>query len=152
DLGAALAVPGVLDILTYQNVGKLHEVKFGAGGGGAGTSIQELGPEIAHDGQIIAVVVADTFEASREAARRVQVAYVVESASATFGATGLTYEDATTVSEQHKKLPNAGDVAGALAGADITIDAEYATATEHHNPIELFSTSCVWTDDQLTIL
>ena len=43
-------------------------MKFGAGG--RRTSIQDLGPDILHDGQIIAVVLADTFEAAREGAYR----------------------------------------------------------------------------------
>ena len=38
-----------------------------------------------------------------------------------------------------------------FAAADVTIDAEYATPTQHHNPIELFTTTCVWNDDKLTI-
>ncbi len=33
-----------------------------------------------------------------------------------------------------------------------TIDAEYATPTQHHNPMELFATTCVWDDDKLTVL
>ena len=65
DLDAAKAVPGVLDILTYQNTSELKPAKFG---GGSATSIQSLGPDILHAGQIIAVVVADTFEAASEAA------------------------------------------------------------------------------------
>ena len=47
-------------------------------GGGASTSIQALGPDIAHDGQIIAMVLADSYEAAREAAYRVDVSYAAE--------------------------------------------------------------------------
>src|SRR5690242_17058407 len=56
DLGEARAVPGVLDILTQDNTSELRSGKFG---GGASTSIDKLGPEIFHDGQIIAMVLAD---------------------------------------------------------------------------------------------
>jgi xanthine dehydrogenase YagR molybdenum-binding subunit len=31
------------------------------------------------------------------------------------------------------------------------IDEKYATPTQHHNPIELFTTTCVWHDNRLTI-
>ena len=61
---------------------------------------------------------------------------------------GLTEDDATKVSERIKESPAAGDVEAALAAADVTIDAEYATPTQHHNPIELFTTTCVWDDDR----
>jgi xanthine dehydrogenase YagR molybdenum-binding subunit len=148
DLDEARAVPGVLDILTYENTAELKPAKFG---GESSTSIQSLGPDIQHEGQIIAVVVADTFEAASEAAYAVKVSCSEQTPSATFGAKGLKEEDATKVSEQHKHLPEAGDAETAIAGADVTIDAEYGTPTQHHNPIELFATTCVWTDDRLTV-
>jgi xanthine dehydrogenase YagR molybdenum-binding subunit len=147
DLAEARAVPGVLEILTHENTGDLKAVAFGS----ASTSTQQLGPEIDHDGQIVAVVLADTFEAAREAARRVRVTYAAATPSATFGAQGLTEDDATKVSERIKEAPAAGDVEAALAAADVAIDAEYATPTQHHNPIELFTTTCAWHDNRLTI-
>jgi xanthine dehydrogenase YagR molybdenum-binding subunit len=148
DLDEARAVPGVLDILTKDNTAELKPVKFGSG---SATSIEQLGPEILHNGQIIAVVVADTFEAASEAAALVKASYDEQTPAATFDAPGLKEEDATKVSEQHKHLPQAGDAAAAIDSAEVTIDAEYATPTQHHNPIELFSTTCVWTGDQLTV-
>jgi xanthine dehydrogenase YagR molybdenum-binding subunit len=104
-----------------------------------------------HDGQIVAVVVADTFEAAQEAAAKVVASYEVASPSATFDSAGVTQEDATKVSPVHKKVPNKGDADAALADAEVAIDVEYATPTQHHNPIELFSTTCVWHDGKLTI-
>ena len=106
DLDQARAVPGVLDILTQDNTSELKPVKFGDG---SATSIQKLGPEIFHSGQIIAVVIADTFEAASEAANNVKVSYDEQAPAATFGAQGLQEEDATKVSQQHKHLPQAGD-------------------------------------------
>jgi len=151
DTDAAKAVPGVLDVLTQDNTGELKEVKFGAGGGGASTSVQKLGPEIAHEGQIIAMVVADTFEAATEAAYKVKATYAAENPSASFGSPGVTEEDVTKVSERHKKMPQAGDAEAALAAAEVVIDAQYGTPTQHHNPIELFTTTCVWNDGRLTV-
>ncbi len=148
DLETARAVPGVLDILTYENTAELKKAKFGER---CSTSIQELGPEIQHDGQPIAVVVADTFEAASEGARSVKVQYREEKPSATFDASGLREADATQESAEHKHLPQSGDAAAAIAAAEVTLDAEYSTPTQHHNPIELFATTCAWTGDQLTI-
>jgi len=151
DLAEAMAVPGVLDILTHENT-KLTEVKFSAGGGaGPTTSWQNLGPEIGHDGQIVAVVLADTFEAAREAAYRSKISYAAEQPSATFGSPGLTREDASLVNERAKGLPQAGDAEAAVSSAEVTLDVEYGTPTQHHNPIELFTTTCVWDDDELTV-
>jgi xanthine dehydrogenase YagR molybdenum-binding subunit len=151
DTDEARSVPGVLDIITQEQAAVLKEVPFAAGGGGACTSIQALGPEIAHDGQIVALVVADTYEAAREAAYRMKIAYEVAPAATTFGAAGTTEEDASKVSKMHAEKPARGDVEAALAGAPVKIEAEYATPTQHHNAIELFTTTCAWSDGELTI-
>jgi len=145
DLAAARSVPGVLEIFTWENTGELKPVKYGAGGGGPTTSIQDLGPHIRHDGQIVAMVVADTFEAAREAAYQVRIRYRAETPSASFGAAGLQEENAK------KELPNAGDAEAAFGAADVKIDVEYGTPTQHHNPIELFTTTAVWNGDDLTL-
>ncbi len=149
DLDDARAVPGILDILTQENTGNLKTMKYD--GLGVSTSMQSLGPEIFHDGQIIAMVVAETFEAAREAAHKVKVTYSAETPSATFGSAGTTQQDATKVSPQHSKLPQAGNAEAALRSAEVVVDAEYGTPTQHHNPIELFTTTCVWTDGNLTL-
>ncbi|HKA76014.1 MAG TPA: xanthine dehydrogenase family protein molybdopterin-binding subunit [Pseudolabrys sp.] len=150
DLADALGVPGVLDVLTYENT-KLNEVKYSTGGGGAATSWQNLGPEIGHDGQIVAVVLADSFEAAREGAYRTKISYAAEKPSSTFGSPGVTQEDASKANERAKELPQAGDAEAAISSAEVTLDAEYGTPTQHHNPIELFTTTCVWNDDELTV-
>jgi xanthine dehydrogenase YagR molybdenum-binding subunit len=151
DLRDAKAVPGVLEIFTHENTGELKPVKFGGGGGGATTSIQDLGPKIQHDGQIVAMVVADTFEAAREAAYKVRMSYKGEKPSATFKSPGVTEEDASKASERAKDLPQAGDAEAAYASAEIKLEAEYGTPTQHHNPIELFTTTAAWRDGELTI-
>ncbi|MGH6663525.1 MAG: xanthine dehydrogenase family protein molybdopterin-binding subunit, partial [Pseudolabrys sp.] len=145
DLTEARAVPGVLDIFTHENTGDLKQLKYGAGGGGAASSIQDLGPKIQHDGQIVAMVVANTFEAAREAAYRMNISYNSETPSASFGAQGAT-EAAVK-----KELPKGGDAAKAFDDAEIKLEVAYGTPTQHHNPIELFTTTADWHNDELTI-
>lgn len=151
DLAEAKAVPGVIEIFTKDNTTEIKPMKYVPGGGGASSSIQSLGPEIAHDGQIVAMVVADTFEAAREAAYKVQVDYEAEAPSATFGAAGLKEANASEVNPRAKDLPQAGDAEAAFAAADVKVEAEYGTPIQHHNAIELFTTTCVWNGDRLTI-
>jgi xanthine dehydrogenase YagR molybdenum-binding subunit len=151
DLAEAKAVPGVLDILTHENARGVKEIPFTGAGGPASTSIRPLESDrIFHDGQIIAMVVADTFEAAREAAYKLKADIAAEPASATFGAEGLTTQPAAQVSQRYKE-ETVGDPQGALAAADVQIDAEYETPAQHHNPIELFATMCQWTDGRLTV-
>ena len=62
DLKAARALPGVLDILTYQTTGgDIRKVKYATEGGPASNSVVPLGSaEITYAGQTIAVVLAET--------------------------------------------------------------------------------------------
>ena len=147
ELSEAKAVPGVLEIFYHANSSELKQIEYRSGGGGPTSSIQDFGPEIKYGGQIIALVVADTFEAAREAAQKVHVTYQAEQPSATFDSSGVSEED---ISEK-KDVPQAGDAEAAYREAEVKLDAEYETPTQHHNPIELFTTTCVWQDDELTI-
>jgi len=144
-LDRAKAVPGVLDILTNENVGGQAKPPPGGDGGPTTTTLES--DRIWHDGQIIAVVVADTYEAAREAANKVEVNYVTEAPSATFDSPGLDIQPR----KGRTPDPTKGDAAGAFAAAPVTIDFRYQTPTQHHNPIELFTTTCVWDGPRLTI-
>jgi len=76
DLAEARRVRGVIDIVTHENAEKLKEAKLFSNGGYASTTIQPLkSKEIAEEGQVIAIVLAETFEAAREAAHLVKVGY-----------------------------------------------------------------------------
>jgi xanthine dehydrogenase YagR molybdenum-binding subunit len=146
DLAAARQVEGVLDILTHENVGGEAKPPEQQSGGETTTSMQD--DRIWHDGQIIAVVVAETFEAAREAAYKVRVDYARENPSATFGSPGV--EEEVREPGEHKDF-NVGDFEGAFAAAPVKIDAWYGTPTQHHNPIELFTTTAAWNDGKLTL-
>ena len=94
------------------------------------------------------MVVADTYEAAREAAHKVEVSYVEEPPGATFNSVGVE-------TEPHQSLfgpdPQKGDAEAAFAAAPVKVEARYQTPTQHHNPIELFTATCVWEGPKLTI-
>jgi len=150
--GEARAVPGVVDILTYRNVGgAVKPTKLFSDGGYLGSTIRPLASDqIWHDGQIVAVVLAETFEAAREAARRLDIGYAAETPTAGFDSPGATEITAKDISSSYED-PAVGDAEAAFASAPVTVDQRYATATMHHNPIELFTTSCAWADGKLTV-
>ena len=151
DEAPARAVPGVLDILTYRNASQIRALKIFNDGGTGSTSIAPLsGPKIWHDGQIVALVVAETFEAAREAAHRLRIDYAIEAPSATFGSVGVTMQAAADASKKHDD-PKVGDAEAAFAAAPFQVDAHYSTPTQHHNPMELFTTTCLWQGDELVI-
>jgi xanthine dehydrogenase YagR molybdenum-binding subunit len=147
-LDEARAVAGVLDILSRDNVGAQAKPPPPLGGGEPMTTLQS--DRVWHDGQILAVIVAGTYEAAREAAYRVRIDYDAEPPSASFDSPGAISRALKDVDASHQD-PAVGDADAAFERAELRIDARYATPAQHHNPIELFSTSCAWTDDRLTI-
>jgi len=152
DLTVAKQVHGVIDIVTHENAETLKEPKLFSNGGYASTTIQPLkSPEIAHEGQIVAVVLAETFEAAREAAHLVKVSYTAAVPTATFDSPGTTAARAKGQLSQFKEDPAVGDFAKAFEQAEVKVTASYETPTQHHNSMELFATSCVWNGDSLTI-
>jgi xanthine dehydrogenase YagR molybdenum-binding subunit len=152
DLSRAKAVSGVLDILTCETVGNQINAPSGPDGGPTTTTLESN--RIWHDGQIIAVVVADSFEAAAEAASKVQVSAVAEPPSASFGAPGSAVQRTAARPGEEAKDDQAAKKAAAdaaFAAAPVKVDVSYATPTQHHNPIELFTTTCVWDGPNLTV-
>jgi xanthine dehydrogenase YagR molybdenum-binding subunit len=152
DLAAAKQVRGVIDIVTHENAEQLKEAKLFSNGGYTSTTIQPLkSNDIANDGEIVAIVLAETFEAAREAARRVKVNTTAAAPTTTFDSPGTTSAPAKGQLAQFKEDPKVGDFAKAFGEAEVKLTAAYETPPQHHNPMELFSTSCVWNGDHLTI-
>ena len=151
DLAAAKAVPGVLDILTHENVGDQAKTPPPPGHKGGKTTTTLQSKRVWHDGQIVAVVVADTYEAAREGACKVSIAYDGEAPSATFGSPGAKTENLRGLFQEHED-PKVGDADKAFDKAAFQVSADYSTPTQHHNPLELFSTTCFWSNGKLTVL
>jgi xanthine dehydrogenase YagR molybdenum-binding subunit len=149
DLAAARAMPGVLAVISYEDAGELAPPRFGTG------SYTSLGPlherRIWHDGQIMALVVAETFQQAEAAAARVTAQYATQTPSADLDSPGTEELAAAGKVAMLKKDPSAGDFEAAWRAAAVKIDAEYRTPTQTHNPIELFSTTAVWNDRELTV-
>jgi len=146
-LEAARAVPGVLDILTYENFGKaLKKPAPGPDGGPTTGTLDDA--RIWHDGQLVALVIADSFESARAGSYAVQVDYAEERPTASFDDAGAQEEASSTMAGDN---PHVGDAAAAFASAAARVDANYSTPPQHHNALELFSTTCAWEGGKLTI-
>ena len=152
DEAAVRALPGVLEVLTYKSVGAaVKPGKTFSDKGYMGSSIGPLASDrIWHAGQIVAVVVADTSEAAEAAARVLKVSYAEERPTADFGDPGAEIQAAKDVSKDHED-PAVGDAEGAFASGPVKIEGRYSTPTQHHNPIELFTTVCAWSGGKLTV-
>ncbi|MGF7206344.1 xanthine dehydrogenase YagR molybdenum-binding subunit [Skermanella aerolata] len=148
DLAAASAVPGVIDILTHETIGdQIKQTPAIYQGGYASDSFRPLGSaEIAYWGQPVAVVIAETYEAAREAAHRIGVTYGPHSPPAA----DMDSPDAVAQALVPMAI-DVGDFDAAYAAAPIKIDARYSTPAQHQNPMELFATQCMWEGGRLVV-
>jgi xanthine dehydrogenase YagR molybdenum-binding subunit len=144
DSGRATAQPGVLQVITYQNCPKFQRpAKPVASQGQSLVPLQ--GPDIAYYGEHVAVVVAESFEAATAAADLVKITY-----ASTHAHLSLAMTRPRKAADGRRDV-SWGDPARALAKAPIKIDQRYSTPYEHHNPIELPSTTASWDGDVLTL-
>jgi xanthine dehydrogenase YagR molybdenum-binding subunit len=146
DVTEAKAVPGVIDIVTHENVGSGFKPAKGPDGGPTTTTLES--DRVWHDGQLIGLVVAESLEAAREGANKVKISYASETPAATFDSPGVETEPHKP---QRGEDPKKGDAAAAFAGATVKVSEHYSTPTQHHNAIELFTVTCAWDADRLTI-
>jgi xanthine dehydrogenase YagR molybdenum-binding subunit len=153
DTTEATALPGVLAILTHENVQRLHKnlvPQIGAGGWPLGDDQLPLqNARVHYAGEPIAIVVAETLEQATDAASRVRVTYVEEPAETDLR---QVLDDAFTPEAGQGKLDYArGTAASAAAAAPVRIEQEYATPAQTNNPLGLFATVASWDGDQLTL-
>jgi xanthine dehydrogenase YagR molybdenum-binding subunit len=152
DDSAARQVPGVCEILTHRNAAKaIKPNKTMVDGGYMAQSWTPLAtPEIHFSGQIIAVVIADSAEIADQAAELLRFTFAADAASATLDSPGNKRVKAVALGETEL---SAGDIEAGFAAASAIIDACYETPPQHHNPMELFQCTCVWSDDgdELTV-
>ncbi len=156
DLAEALAVPGVLEVLTHERRPKVRSLAFFYKDMVAppGQPFRPLHDgEIRHSGQPVALVLASSFAAARHAARLVRVH--VDPAP---HETSLVEHIARARPPKGKRLgsgPHAstrGTPDAAYTGAAVQVDATFLNAPEHHNPMELFATTVIRdADGHLTV-
>lgn len=143
DATQALAVEGVLDVLTHENRPKMGatDQAFTDEVAPAGSPFRPLyDDKVKFNGQPIALVIAKEWEIARFAATLVHVEYEAESHNTDLH----TRRDKAFVVEKPDK-PR-GDAAKAFAAAVVRHEAEYFIPVEYHNPMELFAATVVWKD------
>ena len=148
DDAAARKVRGVRLVLTHENMPELSETKVFTQGGTTHSSFNPLaGTEVRYAGQILGLVAAETPEGARQAAELVDVSIDAEDAVASIHAADAP--EAEAVPKEAYEPISVGDIDATLAEADASIEAEYRTPVQHHNPIELWFTSAEWRDGGL---
>lgn len=140
DTAAARQAPGVLTILTAENVGPL-------GKGEMNTATLLGGPTIEHYHQAIALVVAQTFEQARAAAGLVRAAYRREAGNYSLAAA----KPHVTTPPEDTPDSVTGDFAAAFAAAEVQLDATYTTPDQSHIAMEPHASMAAWEGEKLTL-
>ncbi|HEX8428877.1 xanthine dehydrogenase family protein molybdopterin-binding subunit [Hymenobacter sp.] len=157
DVTAAMKEPGVLTVLTHQNLPKLAKTpndQEGKKAIGAPMGFLPLTSDVVHyAGQPVALVVADTFERATHAASLVKVQYAAEKPLASYqDPKAEIFNPEKVQDDKTKGYTRRGDAQAALASAPIKHKATYTHAINHHNPMEPGSTTAVWeAPDRLTV-
>lgn len=148
DLAVARAAPGVVAILTHLNAPRLNSTRDYL------LVSQHLLPlqddRIVHEGQPVALVLAETLEQASEAARLVRIDYHAEPFAADFHA-GLARAEVAPPFFDVPPNKSFGDADAAWAAAEVRVEGAYETSDRHHNAIELSATQAIWADGELLV-
>jgi xanthine dehydrogenase YagR molybdenum-binding subunit len=152
---AAERAPGVVAVLTHRNAPKLayrtHKALVDAAVGERLHVLQN--DRVNHQGQPIALVIADTLEQANHAATLVDVTYAAETGITDISRAEpvLPTQEKTDQGETPPAETRRGDPEGALAAAEVKVDETYVIPRENHNPIEMHATIAAWDGDRLTL-
>lgn len=149
DVAAAMAHPGVIEVITPANCPPLAldpDQKHGL----FGFRFDALqNDRVRYAKQPIAVVVAETLEAATEGARLLAPTYDVEPARMGFD-DGEHY-DPPAVGIGAPPSFAKGDLAAGHAAATRSVDTTYETPAQYHNAMEPHAMVAEWNGDHLTI-
>ncbi len=155
-LGAARAVPGVVEILTHANRPRMRRLDlfYKDMTAPAGSPFKPLhGDRILYSGQPIALVLAESFEAARHAASLVRADYEGEPHETHLLSQLHRAHEPSRLKAGFSPPPKEkGDAQAAFDAAPFQVDAQYHAGVEHHNPMEMHATTVLHgPDGHLTI-
>jgi xanthine dehydrogenase molybdopterin-binding subunit B len=155
DTSAAERASGVVAVLTHRNAPRLAYRPRKAGvDPDIGERLHVLQDDrVSHQGQPIALVIADTLEQAVHAATLVRVTYAPETATTDIASVQPVppTRQQTDQGERRPSETRRGDSEGALVRAEVKVDQTYVIPRENHNPIELHATIAAWDGDRLTL-
>jgi xanthine dehydrogenase YagR molybdenum-binding subunit len=156
DARAALAAPGVIGVITHLNRPRLRsfDLFYKDMTAPAGSPFRPLYDDQVHsNGQPVALVVAETFEQARHAAGLLDIAYEQKEHQ-----TDLRLHQERAREPSHLKAgyvpppDEKGHALQAWEAAPVRTDSTFHSGVEHHNPMELFSSTVIRAPDgHLTI-
>jgi xanthine dehydrogenase YagR molybdenum-binding subunit len=140
DTAAVATLPGVIDVITdFKTFLKVPQQ-----GGETDAPTQGV-KQIDYFGQIVAIVIAQTLEAARDAAARLPIEYEYISGAYHFAA-----HRKNAVKPSFNNIPphyEQGNVDKAMAKAAASVDVTYTTPSQNSAAMEPHASIATWTDD-----
>ncbi|MET8458198.1 xanthine dehydrogenase family protein molybdopterin-binding subunit [Streptomyces parvulus] len=144
DAAAALALPGVLSVLTHENAPRLGDPDDPV------LAVLQS-PRVPHRGWFVALVVAETLEAARAGAAAVRVTYETEGADVTLTASHPEAYVPDSANGGFPAVTEKGDPDGAFASSAARLDVGYTVPPLHNHPMEPHAGTAHWEGDRLTV-
>ncbi|HEY5195874.1 MAG TPA: xanthine dehydrogenase family protein molybdopterin-binding subunit [Solirubrobacteraceae bacterium] len=144
DATAALALPGVLAVISHENAPRLARVDD------AELAVFQSSA-VAYRGQLVAAVVAESLETARHAAGLVRVEYDAREHDVALRPDHPRIYQPEKVNPAYPSDTAHGDADAALGGADVVVDETYETPAVHNNPMEPHASIAVWAGGELTV-
>lgn len=154
DTGLAEAAPGVVLVLTWRTMPRLGTpalfsvTDMTAAGSSSLPILQD--PEIRYNGQVVAVVVAETQEQADHAVTLIDIGYERVPARTRFeeAKADARVPASILIEKNHERV---GDAEGELARAAHRVDNLYRTPRHNHNAIELHGLTAAWEGETLIV-
>lgn len=146
----ARALPGVVDVITHENRPHLAllDHSYADMVSVPGSPFRALyDDKIRFSAQPLALVVADSLEAARDAAALVVVQCEAEPHNTDLRVAMKHRFEPKKKRSTYEAPKSRGDAPAAFEGAALKHKAEYHLATHHHNPMEMHATTVFWEGD-----
>ena len=153
-IAAAEAAPGVALVMTHRNAPKMTTpppiglTNLKAAGNNILPVLQDA--EVHWNGQVVAVVLAETQEQADHAASLVKPRYEVIAARTRFEEAKADARTPDSLLIEKNRLKK-GDVKAAFQAAARSVEAVYRTPWHNHNPIEPNAATIAWKGDRLIV-
>ncbi|OSC58175.1 xanthine dehydrogenase, partial [Streptomyces sp. 4F] len=144
DPAPALALPGVLAVLTHENAPRLADPEDP-------TLAVLQSPDVPHRGWFVGLVVGETLEAARAGAAAVRVTYEAEDHDVTLTTDHPEAYVPDSANGGFPAVTEHGDPDAAFASSATRLDVEYRVPPLHNHPMEPHTSTARWDGDRLTV-
>jgi xanthine dehydrogenase YagR molybdenum-binding subunit len=150
DTTAARRAPGVVAVLTHENMPRMNGLAWSHLRPQGQTYLPLQDDKIHYAGQPVAIVIAETLDQAAYAGRLIEIEYEINR-PAVFRAS-MAREAIEPPQRMWPLASSLGDADKAIAAAAVKVERVYSMPDRHHNPMEPHATLAVWDDSGVLTL